>query len=87
VADQGKKSAVRGILVNLGLAMIKCSASACAALIVLYNAWKLLRPAVLELADIGPDPSLESQVRTIAGRVPGVLGLDKCFIRKMGFSF
>jgi hypothetical protein len=36
--------------------VIKCSASACAARIVLYNAWKLLRPAVLELADIGTDP-------------------------------
>jgi cation diffusion facilitator family transporter len=59
----------------------------CAALVVLYHGWKQLRPAVLELADIAPDPNLESQVRTIARRVPGILGLDKCFVRKMGFSF
>lgn len=51
------------------------------------TAWKQLRPAVLELADIAPHPSLESQVRTIAGSVPGILGLDKCFVRKMGLSF
>jgi cation diffusion facilitator family transporter len=62
-------------------------AALCAALVILYNAWKQLRPAVLELADIAPDASMETQVRAIAGRAPGVLGLDKCYVRKMGFSF
>jgi cation diffusion facilitator family transporter len=62
-------------------------AAICAALVIVYNAWKQLRPAVLELADIAPDLTLETQVRTIAGRVPGVLGLDKCYVRKMGFNF
>lgn len=62
-------------------------AAVCAALVILYNAWKQLRPAVLELGDTAPDPSLEAQVRGIAGRVPGIIGLDKCLVRKMGFSF
>jgi cation diffusion facilitator family transporter len=62
-------------------------AALCAALLILYNAWKQLRPAVLELADVAPDVSMEEKVRAIAGRVPGILGLDKCFIRKMGFHF
>lgn len=62
-------------------------AAICAALVILYNAWKQLRPAVLELTDRAPDPSLESRVREIAMRVPSVIGLDKCFVRKMGFSF
>ncbi|MGB9431567.1 MAG: cation diffusion facilitator family transporter [Candidatus Acidiferrum sp.] len=62
-------------------------AALCAALVLLHNAWKQLRPAVLELADIAPDVSLEGQIRAIAGTVPGILGLDKCFVRKMGFSF
>jgi len=62
-------------------------AALCAALVILYNAWKQLRPAVLELADIAPDASMEARVRMIAVRVPGVLGLDKCYVRKMGFSF
>jgi cation diffusion facilitator family transporter len=62
-------------------------AALCAALVILYNAWTQLRPAFRELADVAPDASMESQVRTIAGRVPGILGLDKCFVRKMGFSF
>ena len=53
----------------------------------LYNAWIQLRPALLELADIAPDPDITARVRAVAARVPGVLGLDKCFVRKMGFNF
>jgi len=62
-------------------------AALCAAALILYNAWRQLRPAVLEIADIAPDASVGAQVREIAARVPGVIGLDKCFVRKMGFSF
>lgn len=62
-------------------------AAVCAALVILYNAWRQLRPALLELFDTAPDPNIEAQVRVIAGRVPGILGLDKCFVRKMGFQF
>jgi cation diffusion facilitator family transporter len=58
-----------------------------AALVILYNAWSQLRPAVLELGDIAPDNTLEAQVRGIAGQVPGVIALDKCLVRKMGFTF
>jgi cation diffusion facilitator family transporter len=62
-------------------------AALCGALVIFYNAWKQIRPAVLELADIAPDPTLEAQIRSIAGSVTGVIGLDKCHVRKMGFSF
>jgi len=58
-----------------------------AACVILYNAWRQIRPAVLELGDIAPDPGTETQIRRIASHVPGVLGLDKCFVRKMGFNF
>jgi cation diffusion facilitator family transporter len=58
-----------------------------AALVILYNAWKQLHPALLELGDIAPDTTMEGQVREIAGQVSGVIGLDKCLIRKMGFTF
>lgn len=58
-----------------------------AALVVLYNAWKQLRPAVLELTDIAPHPSMEARVRAIAVHVPGIIALDKCIVRKMGFNF
>lgn len=62
-------------------------AALCAALVILYNAWKQLRPAILELTDIAPHPSIEAQVRAIAVQVLGIIALDKCFVRKMGFSF
>jgi cation diffusion facilitator family transporter len=62
-------------------------AALCAALVILFNGWKQLRPAILELGDIAPDTTLEAQVRGIAGQVCGVLGLDKCFVRKMGFAY
>ena len=62
-------------------------AALCAALVILYNSWKQLQPAVLELGDVAPDRTMAAQVREIAGHVPGVLGLDKCLLRKMGFTF
>lgn len=62
-------------------------AALCAALIILYNAWRQLRPAVLELGDIAPDRGLEAQVREIAGQVSGVIDLDKCLVRKMGLTY
>lgn len=62
-------------------------AALCASLVILYNAWKQMRPAIYELADHIPDPTLETQVREVAERVPGVLGLDKCHVRKMGFNY
>jgi divalent metal cation (Fe/Co/Zn/Cd) transporter len=58
-----------------------------AAIVILYNAMRQLQPAFLELTDRAPDSSLESRIREIAGSVRNVIGLDKCFVRKMGFSF
>lgn len=52
-----------------------------AALVILYNASKQLRPAILELSDVA-HPDIEEQIRVIAGSVPGILGVDKCFLRK-----
>ncbi len=58
-----------------------------AAVVILYNAMRQLRPAVLELTDRAPNPTLETRIREIAGSVRNVIGLDKCHVRKMGFSF
>lgn len=58
-----------------------------AAGIILYNAYRLLRPALDEIMDASPSPELEQSVRKIAITVDGVSGLDKCFIRKMGYSY
>ena len=55
--------------------------------IILYNAYSQLRPALAELSDVAPPQTIAQQVRAIATTVPGVQGLDKCFVRKMGFEF
>ena len=62
-------------------------AALCASVVILYNAWKQMRPALFELTDQAPDPTLETKVREVAAQVAGVVGLDKCFVRKMGFSY
>ena len=55
--------------------------------IILYNGQRLLRPTLAELMDAAPSPDIERSVRAIASAVPGVAGLDKCHVRKMGLEF
>jgi cation diffusion facilitator family transporter len=67
------------------------SADAWAALaasgIIMFNAYRLLRPAVMELTDSIPDARLRQEVLEVATTVPGVRALDKCYVRKMGFDY
>lgn len=58
-----------------------------ASVIIMVNAYGLFRPALDEVMDAAPDPEVERHVRTTALAVPGVLGLDKCFVRKMGLEY
>jgi cation diffusion facilitator family transporter len=62
-------------------------AALCASPIILFNAWRQLRPPMAELLDTAPPPSIEAHVRRVATTVPGVIGLDKCFVRKVGFRY
>lgn len=54
---------------------------------IAWNGLSILRGALYELTDAHPDPGLEAEVRRIALTIPGVLGTDKCFVRKMGFDY
>ncbi len=58
-----------------------------ASVIIMYNAYKLFRPALDEVMDAAPSPGIEGQVREIARKVNGVLKLDKCYVRKMGLEY
>jgi len=62
-------------------------AALAASSVILYGGWMQLRPAIFELADVRPDGGMEIEIRAIAACVPGVIGLDKCLVRKMGLSF
>jgi cation diffusion facilitator family transporter len=57
-----------------------------AAGIIALNAVMLMRPAVAELLDAAPPKEFNDEVRRAAAAVPGVLGLDKCIVRKVGFD-
>ncbi|MCU1263225.1 MAG: putative Co/Zn/Cd cation transporter, partial [Bryobacterales bacterium] len=55
--------------------------------IIVFNGLRLLRAPVAELLDTAPPRQLELEVRRIAGSVLGVVGLEKCFVRKVGFRY
>ncbi len=58
-----------------------------ASLIILFNAYRILRPAINEVMDSAPSSDVDQNIRQAAQQVEGVIGLEKCFIRKMGFSY
>ena len=48
---------------------------------------RLLGPALREILDTAPRGEITTMVRKAALSVPGVVDLDKCFVRKMGVSY
>lgn len=57
-----------------------------AAVIIAWNGWSLLRPALEELMDATPDPLLTERIRSIAAGVAEVDAVEKCLARKMGYQ-
>ena len=62
-------------------------AALAAAVVIAFNGYRLFLPALQEVMDAAPAAALETEIRQIAGGVPGVAGLEKCFVRKMGFEY
>ncbi len=58
-----------------------------AAVIIAFNGYRLLRPALDELMDAAPKEDVAVRARMIALRVDGVEGVEKCFARKMGYGY
>ena len=54
---------------------------------ILYNAFKILRPALGEIMDEQLYDKEEEQVRKIAQQVQGVIATEKCHIRKSGMDY
>jgi cation diffusion facilitator family transporter len=48
---------------------------------------RLLRPALYEILDTAPRGQIVERVRSAAASVPGVVEIDKSFVRKMGLDF
>lgn len=58
-----------------------------AASIIAWNGLKLVVPALNELMDAMPNTDLAQRVRSEAAKTPGVEGIEKCLVRKMGGQY
>jgi len=62
-------------------------AAMAAALVIAWNGWRLLRPAVNELMDRLPSRDIVERIRKISEEVAGVDRVEKCLVRKMGHQY
>lgn len=54
---------------------------------ILYNSYRIFRPALGEIMDEHLYDDLVSEIREVSLTVEGVIGTEKCFIRKAGMKF
>jgi len=54
---------------------------------IVYNAYKIFRPAWGEISDEQLYDDLIEKIREVAVKVPGVITTEKCHVRKMGMVF
>lgn len=55
--------------------------------IIVYNSYRIFRPALGEIMDEHFYDDLVEDVRRVSLQVPGVLDTEKCFIRKSGLRY
>lgn len=58
-----------------------------ASVIIIINAYRIFKPALYELLDTAPPVQVIQKVKDLAIKVENVMGIDKCFVRKMGFDY
>ena len=58
-----------------------------AAMIIAWNGFRLLRPALNELMDTAPSEDLNARIVSIACGIAGVDAVEKCIVRKMGYQY
>ncbi|MCL9770244.1 cation diffusion facilitator family transporter [Flavobacterium sp. HXWNR69] len=54
---------------------------------ILFNCYKIFRPALGEIMDEHLYHELEDKIKKISLTVPGVICIEKCFIRKAGMKY
>jgi cation diffusion facilitator family transporter len=62
-------------------------AAIAAALVIAWNGWHQLRPALNELMDRSPRHEVIDRIRRIGEATPGVDAVEKCMVRKMGYQY
>lgn len=58
-----------------------------ASFFILYNCYKIFRPALGEIMDENLYEDLIVDIRREALKVPGIRGTEKCYVRKIGMSY
>jgi cation diffusion facilitator family transporter len=58
-----------------------------ASTIIIFNAYRIFKPALFELLDTAPPDHIIQKVKNVADQVENVKGIEKCFVRKMGFEY
>jgi len=58
-----------------------------ACVVIATTGVRLLRPALQEILDTAPRGGIVESIQRAARSVPGVIDLDKCFVRKMGVAY
>jgi cation diffusion facilitator family transporter len=56
-------------------------------LFVIFFGLRVVRETALQLMDTMPEGDRMDEIRTVALRVPGALGIEKCFARKTGLRY
>jgi divalent metal cation (Fe/Co/Zn/Cd) transporter len=56
-------------------------------LIVIFMGFRVVRETALQLMDTMPEPVQMEILRVEALRVPGAMGIDKCYARKTGLRY
>ncbi|MBO2007528.1 cation diffusion facilitator family transporter [Hymenobacter negativus] len=54
---------------------------------ILYNSYQIFRPALGEILDEHMYDDLVAEIRAVAQQVEGVLGTEKCLVRKTGMQY
>lgn len=54
---------------------------------ILYNSYLIFRPALGEIMDEHVYDDLVEEIREVSLKVDGILGTEKCFVRKAGMKF
>jgi cation diffusion facilitator family transporter len=55
--------------------------------VIAINALRLMGPAVAEITDMAPRAEINNEVRDVARGIGGVVDVEKCLVRKMGFDY
>ena len=54
---------------------------------IVYNCYKIFRPALAEVMDENNHEEMINKIRDISIQVKGVKGTEKCYIRKAGMDY